>query len=309
MKRTLVALTGLLALGLTACGGGGDPLAGGPAGTPAAGPPAAADVIKVGSANFTESRLLAEIYSQALEAKGVKVERSFGIGSREVYFPALQDGSIDLIPEYTGNLLQEIDPQATATASDQVYQELTQKLPDPLIVLEQSAAEDKDAVVITQETAQRYNARSLVDLAPHCGELVFGGPPEFAERPYGLPGIERLYGCTFADFRSLDAGGPLTVAALTDGTIQAADLFTTDPTIADRGWVVLEDPKNNFAAQNVVPLVNGTKANDQVRQTLNAISAALTTDALLQLNRKVADAANNTVESVAKEWVTSNNLG
>jgi osmoprotectant transport system substrate-binding protein len=309
MKRTLVALTGLVALGLTACGGGGNPLDSGPSGTPAAGPPAAADVIKVGSANFTESRLLAEIYAQALEAKGVKVERSFGIGSREVYFPALKDGSIDLIPEYTGNLLQEIDPQATATASDQVYQELTQKLPDPLIVLEQSKAEDKDAVVVTQETAQRYNARSIADLAPHCGEIVFGGPPEFAERSYGLPGIERLYNCTFSDFRSLDAGGPLTVAALTDGSIQAADLFTTDPTIADRGWVALEDPKNNFAAQNVVPLVNKTKANDQVRQTLNAISAALTTDALLQLNRKVADAANNTVESVAKEWVASNNLG
>jgi osmoprotectant transport system substrate-binding protein len=309
MKRTLVALTGLLALGLTACGGGGDPLAGGPSDAPAAGPPAAADVIKVGSANFTESRLLAEIYSQALEVKGVKVERSFGIGSREVYFPALQDGSIDLIPEYTGNLLQEIDPQATATASDQVYQELTQKLPDPLIVLEQSAAEDKDAVVITQETAQRYNARSIADLAPHCGELVFGGPPEFAERPYGLPGIERLYNCTFADFRSLDAGGPLTIAALTDGSIQAADLFTTDPTIADRGWVVLEDPENNFAAQNVVPLVNETKASDQVRQTLNAISAALTTDALLELNREVANAGENTVAEVAKRWLTANNLG
>lgn len=309
MKRTLVALTGLLALGLTACGGGGDPLAGGPAGTPTAGPPAAADVIKVGSANFTESRLLGEIYAQALEAKGVKVERSFGIGSREVYFPALQDGSIDLIPEYTGNLLQEIDPQATATASDQVYQELTQKLPDGMIVLEQSAAEDKDAVVITQETAQRYNARSIADLAPHCGEIVFGGPPEFAERPYGLPGIERLYGCTFADFRSLDAGGPLTVAALTDGSIQAADLFTTDPTIADRGWVALEDPKNNFAAQNVVPLVNEAKANEQVRQTLNAISAALTTEELLQLNREVANAGENTVAEVATRWLTANSLG
>jgi osmoprotectant transport system substrate-binding protein len=138
---------------------------------------------------------------------------------------------------------------------------------------------------------------------------VFGGPPEFAERPYGLPGIERLYGCKFAEFRSLDAGGPLTVAALTDGSIQAADLFTTDPTIIDRGWVALEDPQNNFAAQNVVPLVNEAKANDQVRQTLNAISAALTTEGLLELNREVADAATNTVESVAKEWLTANNLG
>jgi osmoprotectant transport system substrate-binding protein len=308
MKRTLVALAGLLAVGLTACGGGADPLAGGPAGTAADQPPAAGDTIRIGSANFTENRLLAEIYAQALEAKGAIVERQFGIGSREVYFPALQDGSIDLIPEYSGNLLQEIDPGTTATAPEAVYQEVTEKLPDGLIVLEQSAAENKDAVVVTAETAQQFGS-SLADYGPACGELVFGGPPEFAERPYGLPGIERLYGCSFGEFRSLDAGGPLTVAALADGTIQAADLFTTDPTIADRGWVALEDPKNNFAAQNVVPLINEAKASDQVRETLNAISAALTTDGLVQLNRQLSDAANHTVESVATEWLAANNIG
>jgi osmoprotectant transport system substrate-binding protein len=308
MNRTLVALAGLLAVGLTACGGGGDPLAGGPAGTGAEQPPAAADTIRIGSANFTENRLLGEIYAQALEAEGVTVERQFGIGSREVYFPALQDGSIDLIPEYSGNLLQEINPETTATASDAVYQEVTEKLPDGLIVLEQSAAENKDAVVVTAETAQRYGS-SLADYGPACGELVFGGPPEFAERPYGLPGLERLYGCTFSEFRSLDAGGPLTVAALADGSIQAADLFTTDPVIEDRGWVALEDPKNNFAAQNILPLINEAKATDQVRETLNAISAALTTEDLVQLNRQLADAATNTVESVAKEWLAANNLG
>lgn len=303
-NRPLIVLAGVLVLALVGCGGGENPLDQG-----ANQSPAAADVIRVGSANFPESRLLAEIYAQSLEADGIRVERRFGIGSREVYFPALRDGSIDLIPEYTGNLLQEIDPQTTATAPDEVYAEVQRKLPAPLIVLEKSAAEDKDAVVVTQETAQRYNARSIADLAPHCGELVFGGPPEFAQRPYGLPGIERLYGCTFREFRSLDAGGPLTVAALADGTIQAADLFTTDPTIADRGWVVLEDPKNNFAAQNVVPLVNETKASDTVRRKLDAISAALTTEGLLELNRKVADqAGGNTVESVAKDWLTTNNL-
>jgi osmoprotectant transport system substrate-binding protein len=308
MNRTLVALAGLLAVGLTACGGGGDPLAGGSAGTAAEQPPAAADTIRIGSANFTENRLLGEIYAQALEAKGVTVERQFGIGSREVYFPALQDGSIDLIPEYSGNLLQEINPETTATASDAVYQEVTEKLPAGLTVLEQSAAENKDAVVVTAETAQQYGT-SLADYGPACGELVFGGPPEFAERPYGLPGIEKLYGCTFSEFRSLDAGGPLTVGALEDGSIQAADLFTTDPVIEDRGWVALEDPKNNFAAQNIVPLINETKASDQVRQTLDAISAALTTEGLIELNRKLADAATNSVESVATEWLAANNLG
>jgi osmoprotectant transport system substrate-binding protein len=309
MKRSLAVLAGAIALFATACGGGGDPLAGSSGGSAAQQPPAAANTVRVGSANFPESRVLAEIYAQALTAAGVTVERQFGIGSRELYFPALKDGSIDLIPEYSGNLLQLVNPQTTATEAQAVYTELTQKLPPNLEVLEQSAAEDKDAVVVTAETAQKYNARSIADLAPHCGELTFGGPPEFTERTYGLPGLERLYNCKFADFRQLDAGGPTTVAALTGGDIQAADLFTTDPTIADRGWVVLDDPKNNFAAQRVLPLINKQKASDQVRQTLDAISAKLTTEGLLEMNKKLGDAANNTVESVATEWLKSNNLG
>ncbi|MDN5929817.1 MAG: ABC transporter substrate-binding protein [Pseudonocardia sp.] len=306
MKRSLTVLGGVLALALTACGGGGDPLSGGENDPAAA--PAAADTIRIGSANFPESRLLAEIYAQALEADGVTVERQFGIGSREVYYGEMAAGNLDLVPEYTGNLLQEVDPQTTATESKAVYDELVEKLPDNLIVLEQSAAQDKDAVVVTAETAAQYGLTSIADLAPVCDQLVFGGPPEFAERPYGLPGLERLYGCTFKEFRSLDAGGPLTVAALADGTVQAADLFTTDPTIADRGWVALEDPKSNFAAQNVVPLINKAKATDEVRATLNAISAKLTTEGLLELNRQVADAANNTVESVATAWLKENGL-
>ncbi len=305
MKRSLTALGGILALALAGCGGG-DPLAGGE--NDPAGAPAADDTIRIASANFPENRLLAEIYAQALEGDGATVERQFGIGSREVYYGEMVAGNLDLVPEYTGNLLQEINPETTATESDAVYAEVMEFLPDNLVVLEQSAAEDKDAVVVTAETAQQYNLTSIADLAPVCGELTFGGPPEFAERPYGLPGIERLYGCTFGEFRSLDAGGPLTVAALADGTVQAADLFTTDPTIADRGWVALEDPESNFAAQNVVPLINEAKASDGVRETLNAISAALTTEGLLELNRQVADAANNTVESVATEWLSANGL-
>lgn len=308
MKRTLAVLAGAVALLSTACGGGGDPLAGSSGGSAAEQPAAPSDTIVVGSANFPESRVLGEIYAQALEGRGVKVGRQLGIGSRELYFPALEDGSIDLIPEYSGNLLQEVNPETTATAADAVYAELQQKLPSNLVVLDQSAAENKDAVVVTAETAQRYNARSIADLAPHCGELTFGGPPEFAERPYGLPGLERLYNCVFGDFRQLDAGGPTTVAALDDGTIQAADLFTTDPTIAARGWVALEDPQNNFAAQRVLPLINAQKATDEVKQTLNAVSAALTTETLVELNQKLADAGPNTVESVAKEWLTANNL-
>jgi len=302
MKRPLALLAGLLVL--AACGGGsGDPLSSG-----SGDQPSAAGTIRIGSADFPENRLLAEIYAQTLENTGLTVERNFGIGSREVYFPGLTDGSIDLVPDYTGVLLQYVNPQAPETAPDAVYSALQAQVPDPLTVLERSAAENKDAVVITAETAQRLGARSIADLAPACGELVFGGPSEFQTRPDGLPGIAETYGCTFGEFRALDTGGPLTVTALEDGTIQVANLFTTDPTISDKGFVVLEDPENNFAAQNVVPLINETKATPEVTAALNAVSAKLTTTGLVDLNRQLNAPDKPDVATVAKQWLTTQGL-
>ncbi len=292
---------------LTACGGGGDPLAAGGSGQPSAGA-APSDTIVVGSANFTESQILAEIYAQALEAKGVTVEKRLNIGSREAYIPGLQDGSIDLIPEYTGVLLQYFDQSAEQTESEEVYTALQAVVPGNLTVLEKSAAEDKDAVVVTRETATRLNVRSLADLGPQCGQLVFGGPPEFQTRPDGIPGIQSRYNCSFREYRSLDAGGPLTVAALVNGDVQAANLFTTDASIVANDFVVLEDPQSNFAAQNVLPLINKAKANDTVVQTLNGISAKLTTENLTALNAEAAGDAKPSPETVAKNWLSSNGL-
>lgn len=306
MKRTSTLLAGLAAaaLLLTACGGGGgDPLQSGSGGQD----PAASDTIRIGSADFPESRILAEIYAQVLEAKGSKVERKFGIGPREIYLPALQDGSIDLIPEYTGVLLQKLKPDATETEAEAVYTALQAAVPPSLTVLEKSAAEDKDAIVVTAETAAQYG-KSLDGYGQACGQIVFGGPPEFQTRPDGLPGITETYGCTFKEFRPLDAGGPLTVAALKDGTVQAVDLFTTDPAITDNGFVVLEDPKNNFAAQNVLPLINKAKASADVTAALNAVAAKLTTEGLIELNGKLNAPDKPNVDVVAKEWITANGL-
>ena len=307
MRRSLIARTAALAaisaLALAACGGGSDPLA--PGGSSAA----PSDTIIVGSANFTENQILAEIYAQALEAKGIRVKRKLNIGSRETYFPGLQDGSIDLIPDYTGVLLQFLNKQATETEPDAVYTALQSALPGTLTVLDKSAAEDKDAVVVTKETATRLNATSLADLAPNCGQLTFGGPPEFQTRPDGIPGIAETYGCNFKEYRSLDAGGPLTVSALKNGDVQAADLFTTDASIPANDFVVLSDPKDNFAAQNVVPLINKAKADDTVTQVLNGISAKLTTENLTALNAEAASDTKPSAETVAKNWLTQNGLG
>lgn len=298
----LLLLSAIAAVGvlLAGCGGGSDPLATEPAA------PSAQGTVRIGSANFTENRLLAEIYASALETKGVTVERRFGIGSRETYFPALQRGEIDLVPDYTGNLLQFLNPQATATASDQIYQQVSGALPPQLQLLEQSAAEDKDAVVVTRAYATQNNLRSIEDLAPLCSTIAFGGPPEFQQRSYGVPGLQRIYNCSFREFRALDAGGPLTVAALRDGTVQAADLFTTDASIPENDFVVLEDPRSNFAAQNVVPLINRAKSSDpRVTDTLNQISAAMDTTQLTQLNQRLAGPDRPDPAVVARDWLNS----
>ncbi|GAA4930233.1 osmoprotectant transport system substrate-binding protein [Actinomycetospora succinea] len=299
-RPRLLLLAAVAAVGvlLAGCGGGSDPLATQPAA------PSAQGTVRIGSANFTENRLVAEIYATALETKGVAVERRFGIGSRETYYPALQRGEIDLVPDYTGNLLQFLDPQATATASDEIYQQLTTKVAPNLQLLQQSAAEDKDAVVVTRAYATQNNLRSIQDLAPLCSTISFGGPPEFQQRSYGVPGLQRNYNCTFREFRALDAGGPLTVAALRDGTVQAADLFTTDAAIPENDFVVLEDPRSNFAAQNVVPLVNRAKSSDpRVTDTLNQISARMDTAQLTQLNQRLAGPDRPDPAQVARDWL------
>jgi osmoprotectant transport system substrate-binding protein len=298
MKRVIAGVATALAatLAVSACGSS-DPLA-----EDTDSGSGSSESITIGSANFPESQLLAEIYAQALEAKGVTVTRKPDLGSREKYMDGLKDGSIDLIPEYIGSLLQYLDPQTDLTASDEVYTGVTDKLPDNLILLEKAEAEDKDAVVVTKETADKWDLKSIEDLVPHCGEVVFGGAPEFQTRAHGIPGIQEKYGCTFKSFSALEPGA-ITTKALTENTIQAADIFTTDAAIAANDLVVLEDPKNNFAAENVVPLINKDKASDTVKSALNDISAKLDTKTLLELNAALNAPDKPEYSDVAKEWL------
>jgi osmoprotectant transport system substrate-binding protein len=330
----LIGATLAAALTMTACGGSSDPLstasssassasssaapasatssaasaatsASGASSASASAGGAASGPIVVGSANFPESALIANMYAAALTAKGVEASTQLNIGERAVYLRALQDGSVDLVPEYTGVLLQYFDPTATATSSDEVYAALQAAVPEGLTVLEPSDAENKDSITVTRAAADENNLTSIADLAPVAGEFVLGGPPEFATRPTGVPGLQEKYGITFGEFRPLDVGGPLTVAALAGGQIQAANLFTTDPAIPANDFVVLEDPNNLFAAQNVVPLINADKATPDVQEALNAVSAALTTETLTQLLTRVTVDKEDSAQ-VAQEWVAAN---
>ena len=319
--RPALLIAGAVAasLALSACGSSSDPLAGsstssapaassaasGASGSAGSGSAAAGGTITIGSANFPENATLANIYAEALKAKGIDVATNLNIGAREVYISALEDGSIDLIPEYSGVLLQYFDKEATAVTSEEVFTALQEATPDGLKVLTQSAAEDKDAVVVTKETAEANNLKTIADLAPVASTFVLGGPPEFQTRQTGVVGLEEVYGLTFKEFKALDTGGPLTVAALKGDQIQAGNLFTTDPAIATNEFVALEDPKNLFAAQNVLPLINADKATPEVQEVLDAVSAKLTTEALLELNTRVQVDKEDSVQ-VAQEWVAAN---
>jgi osmoprotectant transport system substrate-binding protein len=295
------ALTLAAALALSACGGGGDddPLGGGQSG--------GSQTVVVGSADFPESELLGEIYAQALEAKDVKVQRKFKIGAREVYYGQVASGSIQVFPEYNGALLQRVDKDSTASTTQEVNEALKQKLPPELEILTPSQAEDKDALVVTAETAREHNLKTIADLKPVAGEMVVGGPPEFKTRQQGLVGLEKVYGLKFKEFKSLDTAGPITVSNLSKGQVQAANLFTTDPAVAKNGFVALEDPENVFGAQNVVPLVYKSKVDQTARAALDAVSAKLTTADLLAMNGQMAEQKLDP-EDVAQEWLKKQGL-
>ncbi len=309
---TLASIAAASALVLTACSGGGDPLAGGGSSDGGGSSSEGGDAgsVTIGSANFTESEIVANLYAIALEDAGVDVETNFQIGSREAYIPALQDGSIDLIPDYTGNLLRYLDPEATASAGSDVDAALPAALePDGLVTLTPAPAESKDAVVVTSETAEQWNLTTIADLAPYNAETKFASNAEFAERPSGLPGLAALYGFEPVEFVAIaDGGGPATVAALLDGTVQAANIYTTTPAIEENDFVVLEDPESNFAAQNVVPVLNADAVTDEITQVLDALSAELTTEDLLALNGRVSGDEKIEPAVAAREWLEEKGL-
>jgi osmoprotectant transport system substrate-binding protein len=265
--------------------------------------------IVVGSAGFPESKILAEIYAQALQTNGFNVGRRMGIGSREAYIPALKDHSIDLVPEYIGNLLQYFEPKETVTMLDAVELELYKRLPGDLSILTPSPAADTDTVTVTAETATKWNLKTIADLAAHSAEVKFAAPSDFQARSSGLVGLRARYGLDVApgNFVAIsDDGGAVTVRALLNGTVNAANIFSTSPAIMQNHLVVLEDPEHNFLAGNIVPLVNSQKKSDRLKNVLDAVSAKLTTHGLADLNASVAGNAGIDPDQAARTWLRNN---
>lgn len=262
--------------------------------------------ITVGSAAFPENEIIAQVYAQALEGAGLKVKTRLNIGQRDVYLAALKDGSIDLIPEYSGNLLQYYDKNSTAQTSEDVYAGLNDALPKGFEVLDQSKAQDRDSYNVTKDFSAKYHVTSLADLKKVNVPLTVGGNSELATRPYGLPGLKKVYGVDATLLPISDSGGPLTTKALDSGQVQLADIFTTTPAI--KNYVTLDDPKHLIVAQNVVPLINSKKATDKVQQVLNDVSAKLTTDDLINFNEKSSGSAKESADKIASDWLSSQGI-
>lgn len=265
--------------------------------------------IVIGSGDFPESQIIAEIYAQALQANGFDIGRRMGIGSRETYIPALKDHSIDLVPEYIGNLLLYFAPDSEATTLDVVELELRRRLPGDLSILTPAPATDTDTVTVTSQTANAWNLKTIADLAAHSAEVRFGAPSAFATRPAGLPGLRQKYGLDIrpGNFVAIDdGGGAVTVRALLDGRVNAANVFTTSPAIPQGHLVVLDDPEHNFVAGNIVPLVNSQKNSGLLKDVLDAVSAKLTTSGVAGLNAAVSGNSGIDPDEAARNWIRDN---
>lgn len=248
------------------------------------------DTVRVGSKNFTESFVIAEIYAQALEHAGLRVDRRFNLGSTEIAIAAMQRGDIDLYPEYTGTALIDVlhlapmqDPHALYTT---VSREFAQRY--AFTWLQPSPMNDSQALATTKAVAAREGIATLSDLAPLASRLRLATIQEFLSRPDGLPGLQRVYGgFVFKDVRTYDIA--LKYEALISGRADVSSAFTTDGAIATGDLVVLRDDRHLWPPYNVAPVVRDAMLIRKpiIGSTLNAISPKITDPAAQRMNARV----------------------
>ncbi|MDI3331330.1 MAG: ABC transporter substrate-binding protein [Micrococcus sp.] len=310
-RRSALALAAVAALALTGCGssdplGGGDTASGSPAGTGGTGGTARADTLVIGSQQYYSNEIIAELYAQALEAEGYTVQREYQIGQREVYLPEVESGAIDVMPEYSGNLLQYYDAEATATSPEDIHAALAQALPEGLRPLEPAEATDQDSYNVTRQFAEKHSLTSLADLRNVDEPLKVAANSEFETRPYGPEGLKKAYGVDVTVVPVEDSGGPLTVKALVDGDVQLADIYSADPSIESEDLVTLEDPENLILPQNVTPIVSDA-VDEEAAAVIDEVNAKLTAEELIGLNRQSVEEQASSAD-IAEEWLAGQGL-
>lgn len=305
-KHGAALLSALALVAVTACQGpGGDP---GPAPSPTGGEQA----ISVGAFNFPESRLLAELYRQALAAEGLPVAPVIELGSRETAEPALEQGRVDLLVEYAGSALNFAarKPDAAGPDARRTHARLAEALaPRGITVAAAAPAQNQNAFAVRRETAEEFDLRTLSDLAPVDSKLIAGGPPECPQRSTCLAGLRDVYGLEFERFLSVQNTRHV-ADALREGEIDVGLLFTTDPSVPESDFVILTDDRELQPAENVVPVVRTavveTHGRDVV-EVLDRVSAALTTRELVAMNVSV-QVEQQDLNQVVTGWLEEHSL-
>lgn len=306
MRRYRTAALGasVLALLVSACSTGGS--SDSPGASTAQRP-----AVVIGSEGFDESQLLAEIYAQALEAKGYTVTRQ-DFASRDLALPAFDSGDLNVLPEYIGSLVRKLGGTATGDTAETMTNLAAALDPKDATVLDAAPAQDGDGFVVRKETADQYSLVTMTDLAEVADKLTWGLPPECSDNPSCGPGLKDVYGIDIATLQ-VENLGPCSgemATALNEGGIGVAELCTTQADIAKFNFVLMQDDQKLIPAQNVAPVVRNdllAAAPDDFEATLNAVSAKLTTDELTKLNVRVS-VNQESIESVATQWLADQGL-
>ena len=273
--------------------------------------------VTIATTNFSETKILASMYQQVLEAKGIDASIK-ELTTREVIVPALEKGEVQLTPEYLGSLTEFLNkevngpdsPQVASGDADATFTE-AQKLAEPqgLTLLTPSPAQDQNAFAVTADFASQNSLTTLTQLGEYSqgSPITLGGPPECPKRPFCQPGLEETYNVKVGSFVPLDAGGPLTIQALKQGKVNVGLVFSSSGSVSANDLVVLEDDKGLQTAENILPALNTDAVTDTITAALDPVSAALTTDELQQLNAQV-EIDRESPETVATNWLTEKGL-
>jgi osmoprotectant transport system substrate-binding protein len=304
-SRGVVALAVLGFVGLAGCG----PVAPDDPGDVAA----RADGVVVGAFNFTESKILAEIYSETLRGAGADAGVLGEVASREIMEPALEQSQVDVVPEYLGTALTFLgqDPPAPGATVAEARRSLAAAFEERGVrVMEAAPGENRNEIVVTEAFAMEHSLTKISELRRVDQDVAFGGPAECLSRPLCMAGLEDVYGLSFREFRTLDTGGPATVAALTGGEVDVALLFTTNPQITEKNLVVLYDDRHLQPPENVVPVVRADAADELGPAALAAVDRVtrlLSNETLRHLNGLV-EIEGMSPAGAARSWLDSEGL-
>jgi osmoprotectant transport system substrate-binding protein len=269
--------------------------------------------IVIGSTNFEEQTIVANLYADVLQNGGYTVKLEPSLGARAVVVPALESGQIDLEPDYAGALVNFMAgnnatlPQSKTLAKAESYLK-TKMAQYDVTVLPGSPAIDTNVFAVTQATAKKYHLTTIASLKSHESKLILGGPPECPTNEGCLKGLEKVYRLHFASFKSLDEAGPISVAALKNGSVQVVELFSSNGTVQSNHFVALKDTKHLEGATYIIPVIRKTVDTPAVAKLLDKVSAALTTATLSKLNLLVTT-TKELPATVAKAWLSQKKLG